>query len=117
MLCTTHLGHIKYVQIQYSVPDQCPCEVKIFYQAYLFRPKGGFPIIRHNEIRDLTAPLLTEVSHEVQVEPTLQPLFGESFDHATLNKDNGARLYISMNGFWGGICEKAYIIYVKVFNP
>jgi len=34
-------------------------------------PKGGFPTIRHNEIRNLTASLLTD---EVQVEPTLQPL-------------------------------------------
>ena len=37
------------------------------------RVKGGFPIIRHNEIRDLTATLLTEVCSEVSIEPELQP--------------------------------------------
>ena len=35
--------------------------------------RGGFPSIRHNEIRDITASLLTEVCHDVSVEPHLQP--------------------------------------------
>ncbi len=30
---------------------------------------GGFPTIRHNEIRDITASLLTEVCHNVATEP------------------------------------------------
>ena len=37
----------------------------------------GFPSIRHNEIRDLTANLLTEVCNDVCIEPDLQPLSGE----------------------------------------
>ena len=37
-------------------------------------PYGGFPIIRHNEVRDLTATLLTEVCHNVATEPALQPI-------------------------------------------
>ena len=39
--------------------------------------KGGFPTIRHNEVRDLTADLLTEVCYDVEVEPKLQELTGE----------------------------------------
>ena len=39
---------------------------------------GGVPTVRHNEIRDLTASLLTEVCHNVAVESQLQPLRGES---------------------------------------
>ena len=31
--------------------------------------KGGFPSLRHNEIRDITASLLTEVCSEVCAEP------------------------------------------------
>ena len=69
-------------------------------------PKGGFPTIIHNEICDLTASLLTEVCHEVQVEPTLQPISGGHFHHVTLNTEDGACLDISMNRFWGGRCEK-----------
>ena len=64
-------------------------------------PKVDYLTIRYNEIRDLTASLLTEVYHKVQIEPTLQPLSGESFDHATLNKEDGASLDVSMNSFWG----------------
>ena len=33
--------------------------------------------MRHNEIRDVTANLLTEVCHDVRSEPELQPLSGE----------------------------------------
>ncbi len=40
-------------------------------------PKGSFPIIRHNEVRDITADLLTKICHDVEIEPTLQPLTGE----------------------------------------
>ena len=52
----------------------------------------------------------------VQVEPTLQPITGEQFQHASLNFEDGDHLDISANGFWGGRCEKIFL-YVKVFNP
>ena len=39
-------------------------------------PNGGFPSIRHNEVRDLTADLLTEVCHDVEIEPKMQELTG-----------------------------------------
>lgn len=42
---------------------------------------GGFLTIHHNEVRDLTAQLLTEVCPGVSVEPPLQPLSGETFTH------------------------------------
>ena len=34
-------------------------------------PSGGFPSIRHNEVRDLTSAFLSEVCHNVHTEPTL----------------------------------------------
>ena len=79
-------------------------------------PKGGFPSIHHNEIRNLTASLLTEVCNEVKVKPHLQPVTGEQFALASSNTEDGARLDISANGFWGGRCEKTFVD-VKVFNP
>ncbi len=45
-----------------------------FPSSTSFLPKGRFPSIRHNEIRDLTANLLTEVCHDMYVEPNLQPI-------------------------------------------
>jgi len=38
--------------------------------------RGGFPIVHHNEIQDVTANLLTEVCHDIVIEPNLQPLTG-----------------------------------------
>ena len=48
-------------------------------------PKGGFPSIRHNEIREITTTLLSEVCHDVAIELHLQTLSGEAFPHATPN--------------------------------
>ena len=62
----------------------------------------GYPSIRHNEIRDLTAELLSEVCHSVSVEPHLQSLSGETLRCASANVEDGARLDIVANGFWGG---------------
>ena len=73
-------------------------------------------MVRHNEIRDITANLLTEVCHDVQIEPCLQPLTGESLAGASSNTSDGARLDIAVNGFWGGHFERTYLD-VRVFNP
>ena len=69
-------------------------------------PKGGFPSIRHNEIRDPTSNLLTEVCNDVCIEPDLQPITGETLAGATSNVQDGARLDIAANGFWGGWFER-----------
>ena len=46
---------------------------------------GGYPSIRHNEIRDLTADLLSVVCHGVSTEPHLQPVDGEVLRGASAN--------------------------------
>ena len=76
---------------------------------------GGYPSIRHNEIRDLTAELLSEVCHSVSIEPHLQPLGGETLRGASANIQDGARLDIAANGFWGRRFERAFFD-VRVFN-
>ena len=76
---------------------------------------GGFPTIRHNEIRDITASLLTEVCSNVATEPHLQPLSGETFRLASANTDDGARLDIRARGFWR-VCQDAFFD-VRVFHP
>ena len=69
-------------------------------------PCGGFPSIRHNELRDITAELLTEVCHSVGVEPTLQPLTGEQLSYRSANVADGARLDVVAEGFFGIIDRK-----------
>ena len=60
--------------------------------------------------------LLTEVCHEVSIEPGLQPISNESLRGATANTQDEARLDIVANGFWGGTYEKTFFD-VRVFNP
>ena len=72
------------------LPQHCACGTKFTVEHSFTCPKGGFPSIRHNEIRDLTASLLTEVCHEVDVEPHLQPITGEQFTLASSNIEDGA---------------------------
>lgn len=70
-------------------------------QQALSCPKGCFPIFRHNEMWDLTANLLTEVCHDVCIEPPLQPLTNEALLGATVINTDGAKLDVAASGFWG----------------
>ena len=80
-------------------------------------PKGGLPSLNHNEIRDLTATLLTEVCSQVCTEPELQPVNNSNDFHLSAsNTQEGAHLDITMNGFRGGRSER-HFVGVRVFNP
>ena len=41
--------------------------------------------IHHNEVRNLTATVLTEVCHNVANKPSLQPISAETFSNAIAN--------------------------------
>ena len=60
-----------------------------------------YTIMRHNEIRDLTASLLGEVCGDVQIEPTLIPLSGEAQLGKSANTSSEDRMDVSARGFWG----------------
>ena len=107
---------LRYSWQPQRAPSTCGCGTKFSVEHALSCPKGGFPSIRHNEIRDLTADLLTQVCSDVCIEPELQPLSGEIFSNATSNTQDGARLDIAANGFWGGHFERTFFD-VRVFNP
>ena len=62
--------------------------------------KGGFPSLRHNEISDITADLVSEVCHNVCTEPVLKPLLGKSLPTSSVCTD-GARLDIAAFGVQG----------------
>ena len=81
-----------------GTPSHCACGTVFSVDHALSSPKGGLPSLRHNEIRDLTACLLTEVCHEVQVDPVLQLVSNPgSF---VLSKANTQARRCSF-GFWG----------------
>ena len=76
---------------------------------------GGFPTICHNEIRDITASLLTKVCNNVATEPPLQPLSGESMTVCSANTDDRAHVDIRARGFWN-MSQDAFFD-VRVFYP
>ena len=118
---TLHKGAFNdALAIRYNWPLQhapfCACGIKFSLEHSLSCPKGGFPSIRHNEIMDLTANLLTEVCNDVCIEPSLQPLSGETLQGASSNIQNGACLDIAANSFWGGRYERTFFD-VRILNP
>ena len=107
---------LRYGWVPAHLPSKCACGNNFSVEHALSCARGGFPTIRHNEIRDLTASLLTEVCTEVCTEPDLQPVTPDLLIGATANSQDGARLDVSANGVWGGRYQKTYFD-VRVFNP
>ena len=91
---------LRYHWLPSACPTSCACGHSFTIEHALSCPKGGFPSLRHNEVRDLTANLLSEVCNNVVTEPHLQPLSGETLQYKTANRDDNARLDIAANGFW-----------------
>ena len=107
---------LRYGWTPTEMPCTCACGNKFSMEHALSCAKGGFPSIQHNEIRNLTATLLTEMCHDVCIEPGLQPIPREILTGATANHQDGARFDIAPSGFWGGSYETTYFN-VRVFNP
>ena len=57
-----------------NLPTPCACGSTYTIQHSMSCKKRGFINILQKDVRDLTAKLLSEVCHDVQVEPTLLPL-------------------------------------------
>lgn len=98
------------------LPSTCVCGQPFNINHALSCPTGGYPSLRHNEIRDITARLMEEVCYDVSIEPTLQPITGEFLQGRCTNREDNARLDIAARGFWGCRVQKAFFD-VRVFNP
>lgn len=109
-LCLRYGWPLKHLQ------DHCVCGCNFTADHAMSCPAGGFPSLRHNEVRDIIGTLLAEVSAVSTIEPTLQTLTGERFNHRTATTDDDARLDIYARGFWGGRCEDAFFD-IRVVNP
>ena len=72
--------------------------------------------MRHNESRDTLANLMKDVCFDVELEPKLQPLEGESFVNRTTATDDEARLDFKANGLWETRFNPT-VFDVKIFNP
>ena len=63
---------------------------------------GGLTFVRHNDLRDITAELLSKVCNDVAIEPPLQSLSGEVNTPQSANQQDNARADIHARGFGGG---------------
>ena len=76
-----------------------------------------FPTIRHNNIHDFTASLLSGVCHYFKIEHYLQPLSGENLRHRTAVCDEDARLDIHVAGIWEGITINIHFLMFVCLIP
>ena len=98
-----------------ALPSTCVCGSPFTINHALNCHCGGFPSLRHNEIRDITASLMREVCPQVCTEPPLQPLSGEVLEPRSANTEDNARSDVRAEGFWSR-SQHAYFD-IKVFNP
>lgn len=103
--------------LRYGIPlKRLPQKCVPFNEVHALNcSRGGFVMIRHNEVRDLTAELLSEVCNDVSIEPPLTWLTGEAFSSKSTTTDEEARCDVAVRGFWVR-GSKAYLD-VRVFNP
>ena len=106
---------LRYGWLPSGLPTQCVCGKGFSVDHAMNCPTGGYPTLRHNELKDFTANALSEM-YSVVCEPSLQTLSGETLTFSTVIVEDGARLDVSADGFWGGCHQRAYFD-VKVFNP
>ena len=99
-----------------DLPSQCKCGNQPSVDHLLSCPMGGYPSLRHNEIRDITASFLSEVCRDVSIEPRLQELSGELLTHRSANTTPNAILDVAADGVWGSRFER-FFFDVRVFNP
>ena len=95
------------------VAKTCVCGENYTVNHCLTCKRGGYTILRHNSLRDLTAELLREVCSSVEVEPLLLPLTGERLPSGS-NLADGARLDVSAVNLWSPLARA--FVDVRVFN-
>ena len=116
------------VQLLYRVENVFPCYLNV---SFKFRSAvcgsvfsvdhamtcshGGLIIIRHNDIRDITANWLSEVCRNVESEPPLLPLTGDNIVSLSANRRDDARADIHATGFWGR--QQCVFFDVRAFHP
>ena len=75
-----------------KLPTKCPCRSKFYIQDSSSCKNGGFVTIRHIDLRELTAKILSEACYDTEIESALVPLSGEDLRDQTTNRSNEARL-------------------------
>ena len=86
--------------ITWLVPNYCGCGSANDIDHCLTCRRGGYVVMRHNQIRDTIADVMKEVCHDVRVEPHLIPIESESLINSNASTEDNARLDVSGRGVW-----------------
>ena len=97
-----------------DTPMVCACGAQFSVDHAMVCQRGGLTIQRHNELHDLEAEVLRMVCNDVEVEPVLQEVTGETLNHGA-NKAPDARLDIHARGFWER--QRSACFDVRVYHP
>ena len=106
---------LRYGWRPHKILSICICGKQNDTSHALSCARGEYVIMRHNEIRDVMATLLWEVTSSVKVEPILQPITGERMNRQSAKVDNNCRLDVKCRGFWSSSQDAFFD--VRVFNP
>ncbi len=107
--------HLRYCWPIDNLPSACPCGARYSVQHAQICKVAGFIHMRHDDTTDFLAKCLKEVHNDVEVEPPLLPLTGETFRHRTANTQPDARADIRVRGFW--TASKNAFFDTRVFYP
>ena len=83
------------------LPTKCACGCAFSVNHAMDCRTGEFPTRRHNEIRDITPEIMSDVCYNVMIEPQLHNLTGETFRRKTTKTEDNTCLDISADAFWG----------------
>jgi hypothetical protein len=106
------------MRYRWPVPDlpmTCACGSPFTVDHSQICHVGGFINMRHDEVRNLLATEIKEVLKDVEMEPVLTPLTGETLQPQSANSQDDARADIRARGFWNRMQDAFFD--VRVFYP
>ena len=106
--------HLRYDWEITGTPTVCVSADRFSVDHAMICKRGGFIIQRHNELRDLEADLLNLVCNDVETEPVLQEITGETLNSGA-NLACDAHLDIHARGFWER--QKLTFFDIRVCHP
>ena len=88
---------LRYGILLKGLPAMCPCGQKYNVTHTVNCKKGGFVTMRHNNLMDFEADMLSKIVNDVVKKPELQPVTGEIIEGLS---GNASRPDIRARGVW-----------------
>ena len=92
--------HLCYCWPLANLPPTCLCGSRFTVDHAQICKLSGFIHMRHDDPTRFLAKCMKEVHNDVELEPSVQPLTGETLHHQTANTEPDACADIRVRGFW-----------------